>query len=213
MTLASDSAARRTARPHVVAEHEERAADREDAAVQRPCRSSTPPMPCSRTPKWIWRPAGVVGRLHAVVLEHGAGVAGEVGAAADEAGHDVGERLEARRRWPCGWRPSRPAPRWAASSSQPGRPAAGRGRRRARRGRRSQASSRFSHASRSARPRAPALAVELEHVVGHVERSRRAGGPRIALVARDLVVAERVAVGLAGVGELAATGSRCGCAG
>ena len=156
----------------------------------------TPPMPCSRTPKWIWRPAGSSRSNDAVALELGAGVAGEVGAAADEAGHDV----ERRRRGtlPLALRvatfspgvPRRAAPRPSRAGRAPAR----------------QASTRLAVAvavgeallprlARGAAP-APGLAVEVEHVVGHLEglvgrqaqdllgdrgsRRRRAGcrGPR-----------------------------------
>ena len=51
-------------------------------------------IPCSRMPKWMMRPLGSSGVRIAGVLHERAGVAGEVAAAADEAGHDVEDRAE-----------------------------------------------------------------------------------------------------------------------
>ena len=99
----------------------------------------TAAMPCSRTPKWIWRPPGSSG-LRTPAPSRGAGVAGEVGAAAEQARDVVDQGLEhlARRlsggdagRRPRTWGalpPTRACPRRRGSSR--GRP----GRRRTRRG-------------------------------------------------------------------------------
>ena len=155
--------------------------------------------------------AGLVPGQHALALDRGAGVAGEVGAAADEAGHLRAGAPRGTRRSPCGWRPSRPRPRSGGRRPSRAGPCR-RGTRPTRRGGPVHSSSRFSHASRAPRPARPGAPVEGEHVVGHVEGlvGREAED---LLGDADLVLAERVAVGVARCRCTSGTGSRCGCAG
>ena len=94
-TLAWLTAASRTAAPHVVAEHEERAADGEHAAVHGHAvhRRGHAVLADAEVDLAAGRFSG---GLHAVVLDDGPGVAGEVGAAGHESGHDVDEGVDAR---------------------------------------------------------------------------------------------------------------------
>ena len=157
----------------------------------------TPPMPCSRTPKWSWRPSGCSADWHRLAVELGAGVAGEVGAAGDQPGHDVGDGVEARLDGVAGGDllAGSKVGSFPASPRGPGP----RGRRRARPGR------------RSTPPGAPPTPRGLRRGDARAGRTRpRRRAPR-TLVGRqaedllgepDLVLAERVAVGLRRVGEL-----------
>ena len=168
----------------------------------------TEPMPCSRTPKWSWRPPKGACAITGGVLRARVPVFPVRSAPpADEAGHDVersrssdlactrcagGELVAAR-------------PRRAASP--PSRRArAARGTRRA-----ASASSGSRVAERGAAllPRLARGAAARARPRGSTsstssgtKKSSSGGSPRISLTARDLVGAERVAVGLGGVGVL-----------
>ena len=201
-TLASRQGGEAHRGPHVVAEHEERAADRQRRRRAAPCRSS--PRPCRAR----GRRSGSGGRrgrrrvntpwsLSAVPVLPVRSAPPPM-----SPGTTSSDRVEARAAAPCGWRPSRPASH-VGSFVLP----AGRARGRSRHGLVGLAVAVPRGAAASPTPRArrgparPALAVELEHVVGHEERlvGRQAED---LLGGRDLVLAERVAVGLGGVGEL-----------
>ena len=82
-------------RPHVVAEHEERAADRQER--RRACAMPTmvEPMACSRMPKWIWTPSGVPGSSTGLPGSLVPVLPVRSARAGHEAGHDVGQRLDA----------------------------------------------------------------------------------------------------------------------
>ena len=105
-------------------------------------------------------------------------------------------------RWPCGWRPSRPAPSVGRRRSQPGRPVPAEAGVERRRGRRSTRRAASPTPRGRCGPRAPGVAV-----VGRARRrarrtSRRAGGPRISLVTRTSSSPSGLPWAVVGVGEL-----------
>ena len=151
-------------------------------------------------PQWIWRPRELVGGDRGRALELHAGVPGEVGAAADQAGHDVDDRVDHLGARGPGRDLVADVPR--RELGLPARQAALLeagvelvGQRSFRRRERLFALQPRLVLGAPARPR---LAVVREHVVGHEELFRRE--PEDRLHRRDLVGAERAAVGLGGVG-------------
>ena len=208
------SAASRTAPAHVVAEDEERAADGQHAAVQRHAVHDAEPMACSRMPKWIWRPAGSSTDWMRRRPSSSVPVLPVRSAPPPtRPGHLVDEGVEA-----LAARPTRVAtfsprlPASAARSAQPGRPLAGQARPRTR-------SRSPAHAVEARLPRLAGVAARGAGVAVEGRARRRGrrtvssgGRPRISLVARDLVVAERRCRGPRGRRCTWATGSRCGCA-
>jgi hypothetical protein len=183
---------------HVVAEHEERAADGEDAAVGGHAVEDAAHAVLAH-PEVHLAAARFVGRAHAGVLDGRTGVAREVGAAAHEARHDVdqglqartaglaggdlGADLEARQRvLPSGQALGGDAGLVGGPVAVPGGEAL---------------------VPRLPRVAAPASGgpVHLEHVVGDPERLRGRQAQDL-LGGRHLVLAERVPVGVGGVGEV-----------
>ena len=161
----------------------------------------TPPIPCSRTPKARARPSGCSTLCCGVVVELGPGVAGQVGPARDQARDRVGDGVEGLVDGAGGWRPVSPGlSRSGASPASRDRPwppqtASHSSRSPA------QAASRFSHVARARLPRGDGLAIHVEDLVGHPEGLVRRQ-PEDLLGRPDLVLAERRAVGLRGVGHM-----------
>ena len=174
------------------------------------------PMPCSRTPKWIWRPLELVRRDRPARPSSSVPVLpGEVGAAADEAGHDVEDRVEHRRARVAGRDLLARLPRRAASPPSPARP------RCSRHASNSSASVGSRCAARRAAaptPRAPPSPRRRPRGSTRARRraprsARRRACPRISLTARDLVARRAGCRARRRCRCTWATASRCGCAG